>query len=238
MLKIENLTVSYGGLIALKDISLEVRSGEFISVIGPNGAGKTSLFNAISGLAPVTDGTISFEGEPLNKYEPSDRAHLGIAHVPEGRQVFAEMTVEENLLLGYEARGQRDNGGTDLDRIYEFFPRLAERRRQMAGTLSGGEQQMLAIGRGLASSPRLLMLDEPSMGLAPTIVDQIFDTICELHQSSGLTILMVEQRAAEAIESCDRGYILSTGALVGQGTRTELLADPNIKTAYLGLQGT
>ena len=235
MLKIDNLSVAYGGLMALKGISLEVRAGEFVSVIGPNGAGKSSLFKAISGQAPVVGGTISFDGTQLDDVEPSSRAHLGIAHVPEGRQVFSQMTVEENLLLGQEGRGGRATKGTDLDSIYAFFPRLAERRRQFAGTLSGGEQQMLAIGRGLASSPRLMMLDEPSMGLAPTIVDQIFDTIRHLHQTSGLTILMVEQRAVEAIESCDRGYILSTGTLVGEGTRSELLSNKNVKTAYLSL---
>jgi len=235
MLKIDHLSVAYGGLIALRDVSIEVCSGEFVSVIGPNGAGKTSLFKAVSGLAPIVGGAISFDGKPLIAVEPSDRAHLGIAHVPEGRQMFGQMTVEENLLLGHEARGRRATKGTDLDSIYAFFPRLAERRRQLAGTLSGGEQQMLAIGRGLASSPRLLMLDEPSMGLAPTIVDQIFETIRKLHQTAGLTILMVEQRAVEAIESCDRGYILSSGRLVSAGSRSELLANQKVKTAYLGL---
>jgi len=212
-----------------------VHAGEFVSIIGPNGAGKTSLFKAISGQAPVVAGTILFEDRDLAQVEPSQRAHLGIAHVPEGRQVFAQMTVEENLLLGASARGGRNTPGTDIDSIYAFFPRLAERRRQLAGTLSGGEQQMLAVGRGLASSPRLLMLDEPSMGLAPAIVDQIFDAIRELHRRAGLTIVMVEQRAVEALESCDRGYVLSTGSLAGKGTREQLLADRNIKSAYLGL---
>ncbi len=235
MLKIDRLCVAYGGLVALQDISIEVRSGEFVSIIGPNGAGKSSLFKAISGQAPIVGGTISFDGKLLSDVEPSDRPHLGIAHVPEGRQVFAEMTVEENLLLGQEPRGTRATKGSDLDSIYTFFPRLTERRQQLAGTLSGGEQQMLAIGRGLASSPRLMMLDEPSMGLAPTIVDQIFETIRGLHQTAGLTILMVEQRAVEAIESCDRGYILSSGKLVSEGNRSELLANPKVKTAYLGL---
>lgn len=236
MLKIENLSVAYGGLVALDGVSLEVRSGEFVSVIGPNGAGKSSLFKAISGQAPVLSGSISFDGRPLLDIEPSARPHLGIAHVPEGRLVFREMTVEENLLLGQEAKGSRGTAGTDFDSIYAFFPRLAERRKQLAGTLSGGEQQMLAIGRGLASSPRLMMLDEPSMGLAPTIVDQIFEAIQKLHRSGALTILMVEQRAVEAIESCDRGYILSSGKVVSEGAREQLLAGQNVKKAYLGLE--
>ena len=235
MLKIDNLSVAYGGLVALDAVSLEVRAGEFVSVIGPNGAGKSSLFKAISGQAPVAGGSIIFDGLPLLDVEPSARPHLGIAHVPEGRLVFREMTVEENLLLGQEARGDRGTAGTDFESIYAFFPRLAERRKQLAGTLSGGEQQMLAIGRGLASSPRLMMLDEPSMGLAPTIVDQIFETIRKLHRSAGLTILMVEQRAIEAIENCDRGYILSSGKVVSGGAREELLASQNVKKAYLGL---
>jgi branched-chain amino acid transport system ATP-binding protein len=235
MLKIDNLSVAYGGLAALKGVSIEVRAGEFVSVIGPNGAGKTSLFKAISGQAPVVGGSILFEDKALLDIEPSERPHLGIAHVPEGRQVFRQMTVEENLLLGQEAKADRTAPGTDLESIYAFFPKLAERRRQFAGTLSGGEQQMLAIGRGLASSPRLMMLDEPSMGLAPTIVDQIFEIIHKLHTTGGLTILMVEQRAAEAIEGCDRGYILSSGAVVTEGARTELLANDQVKKAYLGL---
>ena len=235
MLEISNLDVAYGGLVALRGVSIEVRSGEFISVIGPNGAGKTSLFKAISGQAPVVAGSIHFDGKSLLDIMPWDRPHLGIAHVPEGRQVFRSMTVEENLFLGQEARGTRKGKGTDLDSIYSFFPRLAERRRQFAGTLSGGEQQMLAIGRGLACSPRLMMLDEPSMGLAPTIVDQIFEAVHAFHKESGLTILMVEQRAAEAIEGCDRGYVLSSGAVVSEGNRAELLKSEKVKSAYLGI---
>jgi branched-chain amino acid transport system ATP-binding protein len=235
MLKVKDLQVAYGGLIALKGVSMEVRGGEFVSIIGPNGAGKTSLFKAISGQAPVVAGDILFDDQSLLTVEPADRPHLGIAHIPEGRQVFRNLTVEENLLLGQEARGTRHTKGTDLDSVYAFFPRLAERRAQLAGTLSGGEQQMLAIGRGLASSPRLMMLDEPSMGLAPTVVDQIFEAIEILHKESGITILMVEQRAVEAIQSCDRGYILSSGALVGGGSKDELLQTESVRSAYLGI---
>jgi len=235
MLKIDNLSVSFGGLTALKGVSLEVRSGEFISVIGPNGAGKTTLFKAISGTAPIMSGTITLDGKPLLKVPAWDRPHLGIAHVPEGRRVFRSMTVHENLLLGREPQNGRVLKGSDLESIYAFFPRLAERRNQYAGTLSGGEQQMLAIGRGLASSPRLMMLDEPSMGLAPTIVDLIFEAIKALHKERGLTILMVEQRAVEALESCDRGYVLSSGAVVSEGARDELMSNKNVKDAYLGI---
>jgi branched-chain amino acid transport system ATP-binding protein len=235
MLKVDHLDVAYGGLVALRDVSIEVRSGEFVSIIGPNGAGKTSLFKAISGQAPVVAGTIIFDGRSLLDAMPWERPHLGIAHVPEGRQVFRALTVEENLLLGAESRGDRNTKGTGLDDIYSFFPRLAERRAQLAGTLSGGEQQMLAIGRALASSPRLMMLDEPSMGLAPAVVDQIFEAIQMLHKDSGLTILLVEQRAIEAIEGCDRGYVLSNGSVVTEGSRSELLKNERIKGAYLGI---
>jgi branched-chain amino acid transport system ATP-binding protein len=235
MLRIDNLKVSYGGLTALNGISMDVRLGEFVSVVGPNGAGKTSLFKAISGQAPVVGGSIVFDGNDLLALAPAKRAHLGIAHVPEGRQVFGRMTVEENLLLGEQVKPVAASVRSSIESIYSFFPRLAERRGQLAGTLSGGEQQMLAIGRGLAMSPRLMMLDEPSMGLAPSIVDVIFETIKKLHAERGLTILMVEQRAVEAIETCDRGYILSGGRLVGAGDRAELLRNHNVKRAYLGL---
>ncbi|MCZ0732655.1 ABC transporter ATP-binding protein [Phreatobacter sp. AB_2022a] len=233
MLQLESIEVRYGGLTALDGVSFEVREGEFVSIIGPNGAGKTTLFKAISGIVESV-GAMTFEGRSLREVPAAARPHLGIAHVPEGRQVFGSLTVEDNLRLGTKALGARGDAPRNIERIYGLFPILAERRRQLAGTLSGGQQQMLAIGRGLASSPRLLMLDEPSMGLAPAVVDQIFDAVRALHREAGLTILIVEQRAIEAIESCDRGYVIATGKVVASGSRDELLANPQIRSAYLG----
>jgi branched-chain amino acid transport system ATP-binding protein len=234
MLKLDSIVVKYGGLTAIQAVSIAVREGEFVSVLGPNGAGKTTLFKAISGTVPLVSGEIWFEGKSLSAIKPAARPHLGIAHVPEGRQVFTDLTVEENLLLGTEALAKRENARRNIDHAYSLFPILAERRSQQAGTLSGGEQQMLAISRGLVSSPKLLMLDEPSMGIAPTIVDQIFEIIRKLHREHKLTILIVEQRAAEAIEACDRGYVLSTGKVMIEGSRAELLANAKIRNAYLG----
>ena len=234
MLRLEGIEVRFGGLAALRGVSLEVAEGEIVAVIGPNGAGKTTLFRAISGTVPLVAGSVQFLGQTLTNMPPAARPHLGIAHVPEGRQVFRDLTVAENLQLGTEALAGRGDAARNLDRAYALFPVLAERRQQLAGTLSGGQQQMLAIGRGLASSPRLLMLDEPSMGLAPAIVDTIFDAIRMLHQTEGLTILIVEQRAIEAVEICDRGYVLSTGEIVRSGPGPELLDDAEIRRAYLG----
>ena len=234
MLKLDSIVVKYGGLTAIQEVNIAVREGEFVSVLGPNGAGKTTLFKAISGTVPLVSGQIWFEGKSLSAIKPAARPHLGIAHVPEGRQVFTDLTVEENLLLGTEALAKRGNARRNIDHAYSLFPILAERRLQQAGTLSGGEQQMLAISRGLVSSPKLLMLDEPSMGIAPTIVDQIFEIIRKLHREHKLTILIVEQRAAEAIEACDRGYVLSTGKVMIEGSRAELLANAKIRNAYLG----
>jgi len=226
--------VSYGGLRALAEVSLSVSEGQFVAIVGPNGAGKTTLFKAISGAVTPAAGTVRYEGCDLLAIPPAARAHLGIAHVPEGRQVFNSMSVLENLEIGaYPAAGQR-NWQRNLERIFALFPVLAERRDQLAGTLSGGEQQMLAIGRGIASSPRLLMLDEPSMGLAPAVADLIFERIGELHRD-GLTILLVEQRVAEAVESCDFGYVLETGRVVLAGSHETLLADDRIRTVYLGM---
>ena len=234
MLTVESLTVAYGGLTALSEISLVVRQGQFVSIVGPNGAGKTTLFKAISGTVQAYAGRIRFEDRDLLAVAPSERAHFGIAHVPEGRQVFGSMTVMENLEMGgYPQTGRRD-WKRNLDRIFSLFPVLAERRAQAAGTLSGGEQQMLAIGRGIASSPRLLMLDEPSMGLAPLVADLIFERIGELHRD-GLAILLVEQRVAEAVQSCDFGYVLEAGRVVLAGTHRTLLADDRIRSVYLGL---
>ncbi|MFZ6764472.1 MULTISPECIES: ABC transporter ATP-binding protein [Acetobacterales] len=234
MLALEGIEVRYGGLVALRDVSLEVAAGEVVAVIGPNGAGKTTLFKAISGVVPLAAGSIRLEGQPIERLSPARRPHLGLAHVPEGRQVFGDLTVEENLQLGTTALRDGREAGRSLERCYALFPVLAERRQQLAGSLSGGQQQMLAIGRGIASRPRLLMLDEPSMGLAPTIVDTIFESVQRLNREEGLTVLIVEQRAIEAIEICDRGYVLSTGEVVMRGTRAELLADKTLREAYLG----
>jgi branched-chain amino acid transport system ATP-binding protein len=234
VLTIESLTVAYGGLAALSEVSLSVRAGQFVSIVGPNGAGKTTLFKTISGTVRPIAGAIRFEDCDLLGIAPSGRAHLGIAHVPEGRQIFPALTVMENLEMGaYPAAGRR-NWLRNLERIFALFPILAERRGQAAGTLSGGEPQMLAIGRGIASSPRLLMLDEPSMGLSPRVADLIFERVGELHRD-GLTILLVEQRVAEAMQSCDFGYVLETGRVVLEGSHQALLADDRIRSVYLGM---
>ena len=234
MLEIDELSVAYGGLHALSSVSLRVSAGQFVAIVGPNGAGKTTLFKAISGTVEAAAGAINFEGRDLLAVPPAARPHLGIAHVPEGRQPFASMTVMENLEMG-AYRVRRSDYRRQLDRIFALFPVLFERRHQAAGTLSGGEQQMLAIGRGIASSPRLLLLDEPSMGLSPLVADAIFERVAELHREDGLTILMVEQRVAEAVQSCDFGYVLETGRVVLAGTRDALLADDRIRTVYLGM---
>jgi branched-chain amino acid transport system ATP-binding protein len=235
VLKIRSLDVAYGGLNALSEVSLDVEEGQFVAVVGPNGAGKTTLFKSISGVVTPAAGEITYKGRDLLKVPPNERAHLGIAHVPEGRQVFASMTVMENLEMGSCTRKSRARRAELLATVFELFPILAERREQLAGTLSGGEQQMLAIGRGLASAPDLLMLDEPSMGLAPTIVDAIFDRIQFIHHQHGVTILLVEQRVAEALELCDRGYVLETGRMVLEGSHDTLISNTRVKHAYLGM---
>jgi branched-chain amino acid transport system ATP-binding protein len=235
VLQIRSLSVAYGGLQALSEVSLDVGQGEFVAVVGPNGAGKSTLFKAISGIVAPVAGGILYKGKDLRGVPPGERAQRGIAHVPEGRQVFASMTVMENLEMGAYTRNGRARWNESLPTILALFPVLEERRDQLAGTLSGGEQQMLAIGRGLASAPELLMLDEPSMGLAPTVVDAIFERIHLIHREHGLTILLVEQRVAEALESCHRGYVLETGRVVMQGGHNELMADPRVKRAYLGM---
>lgn len=234
MLEVEGISVSYGGLSALDGVSIRVDAGEFVSIVGPNGAGKTTLFKVISGTVTPQGGAVRLNGENLLEIRPAARPHLGIAHIPEGRQVFPTLSVLENLEMGASTeRGQRD-WSMNIDYIFTLFPVLAERRSQAAGTLSGGEQQMLAIGRGLASSPKLMMLDEPSMGLAPTIADQIFERIVEMRAERGLTVLLVEQRAVEALENCDRGYVLETGHIVLSGRQDELLENDRVRQAYLG----
>jgi branched-chain amino acid transport system ATP-binding protein len=235
MLELDDVHVAYGGLKALDGVSVRVGSGDFVSIIGPNGAGKTTLFKAISGVVTPVKGRIQFDGQDLAGIAPSERPHLGIAHVPEGRQVFPNLTVLENLEMGAWTPAGRRDWAANLDYILGLFPVLSERRDQFAGTLSGGEQQMVAIGRGLASSPRLLMLDEPSMGLAPAIVDTIFERIVEIRRDKKLTVLLVEQRAVEALQSCDRGYVLETGRVVLEGGHDELLSDDRVRKAYLGI---
>lgn len=235
MLRLESVSAAYGGLRALSEVSIEVGAGQFVAVVGPNGAGKTTLFKAISGTVTPTAGRILFEGRDLGALGPAQRPHLGIAHVPEGRKVFGAMTVLENLEMGASTKAGQAQWKANLERIYALFPVLAERRAQYAGTLSGGQQQMLAIGRGMASSPKLLMLDEPSMGLAPVVTDAIFERIQELHRDLGLTILLVEQRVAEAIEHCDYGYVLETGRVALSGTVRQLSADDRVRQAYLGM---
>jgi len=235
MLEVTHLSVAYGGLRALHDVSLTVAEGQFVTVVGPNGAGKSTLFKTISGIVPAAAGSITFQGKNLLSLPPSERAHLGIAHVPEGRQVFKTLTVRENLEMGAYPKAGRNAWHHTLDRIHTLFPILAERATQLAGTLSGGEQQMVAIGRGLACAPRLLMLDEPSMGLAPTVADTIFERISQVHREDGVTILLVEQRVAEALELSDHGYVLETGRVVLDGPYEILLADDRVRRSYLGL---
>jgi branched-chain amino acid transport system ATP-binding protein len=235
MLEIRGLVAGYGALPVLHQVSIDVGASEFVSIVGPNGAGKSTLFKSISGTVAPMSGSIRFDGHDLLAIPPSRRPHLGIAHVPEGRQVFASMTVQENLEMGaYTDAGRRD-WPRNLARIYEWFPVLRQRMRQLAGTLSGGEQQMLAIGRGLASSPRLLMLDEPSMGLSPAIADFIFDRLIDIRREARLTILLVEQRVAEALQFADHGYVLETGRVVLAGTHETLQADDRVRRAYLGM---
>jgi len=235
VLRIEGLDVAYGGLHALSGLSLGVQAGQFVAIVGPNGAGKTTLFKAVSGIVRPRAGRILFEDADLLAMPPAERAHLGIAHVPEGRQVFRTLSVMENLEMGALPRRGRAGWSRNLEQIFTLFPILKERTGQAAGTLSGGEQQMLAIGRGLASSPRLLLLDEPSMGLSPMLADLIFSRIEEIHRLSGVTVLLVEQRVAEALASCDYGYVLESGRVVMEGAHDALLADEKVKRAYLGM---
>ena len=231
ILKVSGINVYYGAIHAIKDVSFEVNPGEIVTLIGANGAGKSTTLQTISGLLHSRTGSIEFLGESLMGVPAHKIVSRGLAQVPEGRRVFLQMTVEENLEMGAYTRS--GGIGADLEKVYTYFPRLMERRRQIAGTLSGGEQQMLAMGRALMSRPRLLMLDEPSMGLAPILVEQICEIIQTLHRA-GTTILLVEQNAQAALNIADRGYVLETGRVVTSGTGAELLASPEIKRAYLG----
>ena len=232
MLKVNDINVYYGAIHAIKGVSFEVNDGEVVTLIGANGAGKSTILNTVCGLLRSRTGSIEFLEKNLGPIPAHKIVELGMAHVPEGRRVFQQMTVEENLEMGAYTQA-RSTIAPNLERIYEQFPRLKERRKQVAGTLSGGEQQMLAMGRGLMSNPKLLMLDEPSMGLAPILVEQIFDIIKQLHQA-GTTILLVEQNARMALSVADRGYVLETGKIVATGTGDELLHDEAVKRAYLG----
>lgn len=235
MLNIENLHVYYGGIHALKGISLEVAEGKIVTLIGANGAGKSTTLRTISGIVSPREGRITFEDKDLTGLPAYDIVGMGIAMVPEGRRVFTNLTVMENLLVGAHTR--RDSAGVqrDLEWVCELFPRLKERASQSAGTLSGGEQQMLAVGRALMSRPRLLLMDEPSLGLAPNLVQEVFKTIRQLHDE-GTTILLVEQNARAALRTADYGYILETGEIVLQGTGKELIHNDDVRKAYLGVE--
>ncbi len=236
MLTIRNLRGGYGKIEALHGVSLSVRRGEIVALVGANGAGKSTLLKAVSGLLPQWTGEILFEGNPLRGKKPPDIVALGIGLVPEGRWIFPPMTVSDNLRLGAYLRlkkGDREGVSQDLERVFDLFPILFERREQPAGTLSGGEQQMLAIGRALMTRPKLMMLDEPSTGLAPLLVEKIFETIRRLREE-GITFLLVEQNAQGALSLADRGYVLETGQMVLQGSARDLLEDQEVKRAYLG----
>jgi branched-chain amino acid transport system ATP-binding protein len=234
LLELDNVTLLYGRIQALHGISLDVNEGEIVALIGANGAGKTTTMRAISGLRPVASGAIRFNGEDITRLRADVRVVRGLCQSPEGRGIFPGMTVLDNLEMGAYTRRDKAGIASDIELVMGLFPRLAERRRQAGGTLSGGEQQMLAVGRALMSRPKLLLLDEPSMGLAPMLIQQIFEIITEINQQ-GTTILLVEQNAQQALSRAHRGYVLETGRIVRAGTGAELLHDPAVKEAYLGV---
>ena len=233
LLSVQDLHVAYGNILALQGISLEVCEGEIVTLIGANGAGKSTLLRAISGMVPIRSGRIAFDSVDLGTTPAHRIVELGIAHVPEGRGIFANLTVLENLKLATWSRKDRQNLQKEYNRVFEIFPRLAERQHQLAGTLSGGEQQMLAVGRALMTRGRLVLLDEPSMGLAPVLVREIFQTVREINEA-GTTILLVEQNARQALKLAHRGYVLETGRLSLAGVASELMDNPDVKAAYLG----
>jgi branched-chain amino acid transport system ATP-binding protein len=233
LLSIQDLQVAYGNILALQGISLEVREGEIVTLIGANGAGKSTLLRAISGVVPIRSGKINFGGADLGTVPAHRIVEMGVAHVPEGRGIFANLTVLENLTLATWSRKDRQNLRQEYQHVFDLFPRLAERQGQLAGTLSGGEQQMLAVGRALMTRGRLLLLDEPSMGLAPVLVREIFQTLREIN-AAGTTILLVEQNARQALKLAHRGYVLETGRLTVAGPAGELMDNPSVKAAYLG----
>ena len=233
MLELKNIDLFYGKIHALKNVSITVNKGELVALLGANGAGKTSTLRAVSGIHPIKEGAILFEGKELTKIPPHQLVTLGIAHCPEGRQIFGRLTVEENLNLGAYRRQDKAGIQRDKEWVYSLFPKLLERKSQSGGTLSGGEQQMLAIGRALMSAPRLLLFDEPSLGLAPVIVEQIFQVVREI-KDQGRTVLLVEQNAFQALSIADRAYVMETGMIKMSGTAQEMLSNEDIKEAYLG----
>ena len=234
ILNVNDLNVYYGGIHAIKNISFHIKKGEIVSLIGANGAGKTSTLHAISGLVPIKSGEISLNGENVTNIDAHKLVSRGMAHVPEGRRIFTELTVLENLEMGAFTRNDAEQIKKDMEHMFSLFPRLAERKKQLAGTMSGGEQQMLAMARALMSSPSLLLLEEPSMGLAPLLVQEIFNIIERINKEENVTILLVEQNANMALSIADRGYVLETGKIILEGTGKELLTNPDIKKAYLG----
>lgn len=233
MLKVENLEVFYGGIHALRGLTFNIEKGEIITLIGSNGAGKTSTLRAISSLIK-SEGNIIYKGKDISKLNAEKIVEQGLIHVPEGRRIFSSLTVEENLYMGAYLRKDKENIEKDLKKVYKLFPRLQERKKQTGGTLSGGEQQMLAIGRAMMSAPELLMLDEPSMGLAPLVIEEIFDSIKEINKEEGLSVLLVEQNANIALQTADRGYVIETGEILFTGDAKDLLHDDRVRKAYLG----
>lgn len=234
LLRVEALRSAYGRIEALHGVSLSVASGEIVALVGGNGAGKTTLLRTISGVQPMTGGSLSFQGRDISRASPHSRVAAGIAQVPEGRQIFAPLAIEDNLRLGAYLRKDAEIA-SDLERVYDLFPVLKERRKNPAGGLSGGQQQMLAIGRALMSRPKLLLLDEPSMGLAPVLVDQVFEIIQRLNREDGVTVFLVEQNAFAALSIATRGYVIETGEIAMEGKGAALLADERVREAYLGV---
>jgi len=232
-LKVKALKVAYGGIQAVKGVDFEVREGELVSLIGSNGAGKTTTMKAITGSLPINDGDIDYMGRSIHGQGPWDLVTQGLAMVPEGRGVFTRMTIQENLQMGAYIRNDTAEVALDLEKVFGIFPRLKERRSQLAGTLSGGEQQMLAMGRALMSRPKVLLLDEPSMGLAPIMVDKIFEVVRDVH-AQGVTMLLVEQNASRALAIADRGYVMDSGLITMSGDAKTMLSDPKVRAAYLG----
>jgi branched-chain amino acid transport system ATP-binding protein len=234
LLELENIDTYYGRVHALQGISLHIDEGEIVSLIGSNGAGKTTTLRTISGLTPASKGRVRMRGKDITRLPPDQVVRLGIGHVPEGRRIFGRLTVRDNLFLGAYTRNDRDGIRRDQEHVFKLFPRVKERLDQIGGTLSGGEQQMLAIARGLMSRPRVLLLDEPSLGLAPILVDQIFDIIRDINKE-GTTILLIEQNATKALAVANRGYVLETGRIVMEGPTSTLLKSPDVQKAYLGI---